>query len=797
MATKSFLTEEDLAQAARKLRAPQRPPDGDERKVADFGSREFSIWLGKRLEERLAKHPDWQRSHPVALGSWARGELTPKSDIDILFCGPEENVKTLTSDFAREGVKLRYRVPEDPADWTKGVEPFDVLALHMAMPFTPEAEEKLGAQIDLLRARNQAFRKDLLKAMREERAARAERYDSISNFLEPNLKFGPGGLRDLEQALVTRQLFGDRFGSEQCRHAFEVLGYYKAFFLLVRQKLQLIAPGGGDILSAHEQKPISDWLGFIDPKDFMREIQKGVSRVSFYADWVIEQASRPMARLKAVDAEKLVTPVQLLAVLERDPSILMQNRIRLAADTAFKGARGDKVFWRAVGKRLAALLDPLKPETAMVALFRSRLIDHLVPDFRRIVGHVQHDQYHRFSVDAHLLQALRELKRLCRNPKLAGKLGGVVKSLSASERMILAFSCLYHDIAKGRGGDHSHKGIEIAKRDLERFGFGATMIREICWIVEEHLALSAAAFRENPRSPKTWRGLADKGVSGRRLALLAVFTIVDIRATNPEAWTPWKERLLFELVTQLERPETDSMVHFAQALRNAKVKWDDTWDDAILETLDPFLVGALPPKLLAEDLKSVAESKTEAEGAPRVVQLRGGKQTWVRFHSQRDLPGLFFRYVNRLAAVGLSVRHASVHTHPEIGVYDWFEVKSSRSASQIAKMLAAAKDPSGGGAPGKVRFDAVELVTSDPSEWVISFRGRDQQGALAEAARALFEEGAEIHWAKVHTWGRQIDDVFGIAPRDREASGGTADALLERLRQRLGQAEPPDKAAKV
>jgi [protein-PII] uridylyltransferase len=313
------------------------------------------------------------------------------------------------------------------------------------------------------------------------------------------------------------------------------------------------------------------------------------------------------------------------------------------------------------------------------------------------------------------------------------------------------------------------------------------MIRDVCWIVEEHLALSAAAFRENPHSPKTWRGLADKGVSGRRLALLAVFTIVDIRATNPEAWTPWKERLLHELVAQLERPETDSMVSFAQALRKSGIRWNDT----ILETVDPFLVGTLPAKLLAEDIKSVSvlrSKEASSEETPKVVRLRGGKQTWIRFHSRRDLPGLFLKYVNRLAAVGLSVRHASIHTHPEIGVYDWFEVKTTKAAPQISKMLTAVSKSEAGGASSSngVRFDAVELVTEDPAEWVVSFRGRDQQGALAEAARALFEEGAEIRWAKVHTWGRQIDDVFGIAPRDR-AVGGGAGALIERLQKRLGQ----------
>jgi [protein-PII] uridylyltransferase len=280
------------------------------------------------------------------------------------------------------------------------------------------------------------------------------------------------------------------------------------------------------------------------------------------------------------------------------------------------------------------------------------------------------------------------------------------------------------------------------------------------------LVLSAAAFRENPRSPRTWRALADKGVKGRRLALLAVFTIADIRATNPEAWTPWKERLLFELVDQLERPEANVLIQFAQLLKKTCV---ENWE-SYLESLDPFLIGSVPAASLAGDLDSLAALKRrgkEGSAPPKVLRVRGGKQTWVRFHSREDMPGLFLQFVNALAMCGLSVRHASIHTDPALGVYDWFEVKSSKTPSQIMKVLglalAQSRPLSVIGKKG-VRFDEIEVVAADEREWVVSFRGRDQSGALVTAARALYESGAQIHWAKVHTWGRQIDDVFGVGP---------------------------------
>lgn len=802
MATKSFLTPEQWLEAERFLRPPSHGPDGDKRRRSEFMSAVFSEWLGKRLLERLSAHPDWSASGPIALGSWARGELCPKSDIDILFCGEESAIQRLVGEFAGQGLKLRYRTPRDPADWTVGVEPFDILNLFSGRALTDPAAQRLAVQLARIEGQGNGFRRKLLRAMLDERKRRSERYDSIANFLEPNLKYGPGGLRDVEQALLNYRLFPGRFSSVD--HALEVLLYYKSFFLLVRQKLHL-AEGTSEILSAAEQQPLAEWLGYPGVKDFMRQIQRGLSRVSFYADWSFEVSTQPLARLKEVERRPLAKPRDLFRALETDSSLLMQNRVRGLLNGIFdrdgrqngrqNGRQKKKVSDLEMGRELSRLIDPVRPEAPLIALFRSRLIDHVVSDFRSIVGYVQHDQYHRFAVDAHLLQALRELKRLYRRPRLAGRLASAVKSLSKKEWQVLAFAALYHDIAKGRGGDHSRKGVEIARRDLERFGHDRSFIEEVLWLVEEHLSLSVAAFRENSKSPRTWGALAEKGVSGRRIPLLAVFTVVDIKATNPDAWTAWKERLLFELVQQLEKPETNSLVGFARALRLQCAHGFES----LSEEIDPFLIGSIPAQKLAQDIASLsrtqesgADATMEAEehgsskesGSIRVIRLRRGSQTWIRFHDRVDRPGLFLEYVVRLAQAGLSIRHASIWTDPRLGVYDWFEVKTIKSPAQIRSLLtkspllrntakhktsaAGTRGQTHGSSPRKkgpqVRFDSIELVSQGKREWVVSFRGRDQSGALRAAVEALYRAHAQVRWAKVHTWGRQIEDVFGIAP---------------------------------
>ena len=787
MATKSFLTSEELESAPTKLQAPAHQPDGEESKLEEFSSREFSSWLGDKLLARLSLHPDWTAAEPIALGSWARGELAPKSDIDLIFAGSDEVVHRVVSDFSKQGLKLRYRVPENREDWTIGVLPFDVLALYQARPLTNVAGEKWQQQIDRLKSRGSSFRRTLIQTMLKERRERGLRYDSIANFLEPNLKYGPGGLRDLEQSLVTSDLFREKFerlDQSDVQHAQQVLNYYKNFFLLVRQKLHL-ASGGGEVLAAPEQRPISDWLGFHSHQDFMREIQKGLSRVSFYADWMIKVATCSRARVEAANQIPLKKPLQFFTALEKDPSILTQFRVRLKSDTVFEAFSGLKAIAKpsvesvAFGKKLNQFLMPEGDESKLVALFRSRLIDHIVPEFRKIVGHVQHDQYHRFSVDAHILQALRELRRLKQNPKLAGQLSAHFKKLKKQEWLILAYACLYHDIAKGREGHHAEVGSQIALSDLKRFGMTREQITEITWVVEEHLILSTAAFRENSRSPVTWQKLLDHGVKGRRLSLLLAFTVVDIRATNPDAWTPWKERLMNELVSQIERPETTSFLKFKKRLERSKSAEVRAFGESWPQALDPFLIHTVPIRVLTEDLnRLIASVKDRRTLSPLVIALEGG-QTWVRFHSSEDRSGLFLSYVAALSGFGLSIRHASVTTVPEFGVYDWFEVKTSKDAGLIERWLGkllrdgSKNEPVSSslkneGKASAAKFDSVDFVSTSDEEWVISFRGRDQSGALKAAVGSLFRQGLEIRWATVHTWGRQIDDVFGVRPPQRD-----------------------------
>lgn len=805
-----LLGEEVLKELAdRFLLAPSVAPDGDEANSATLLYEPFAIALEEEVLKCLtptkALQAAWQEALPIALGSWARRELTPKSDLDVLFAGSEEAAGLITKAAMEAGLGIRSRVPENKADWSVGVEMFDVLALMTARPLVDGAASLLAEQVQRIEAGLRSKRLKILAALRRERDERQERSNSVAGFLEPNLKYGPGGLRDLQQALQLRSLFPLRFADTERAHAADVYEYYRRLFLICRAKSQL-SMGGGDLLSAHEQPGLAAWMGFPSAKEFMREIQKGLARVSFYADVDFAFVRATDADIKKLNRSDLDFS-RLAAWLEKDPSILMQAKAREIGFKLYRQAmRGSlaekKLAQQALARILFKSVDPREDDRLAIAFFRSRWIDLAVTDFKKIVGYVQHDQYHRYTVDTHLLQAIREMKRVAARPTILGRLKAIVKEMSAEDWKILGWSALYHDVGKGSGKEHSDRSVVIASADFEKWNVPESLRPEIVWLIENHLELSIAAFRGNPASPSTWRALHAKGVIGQRLHRLAIFTAVDILATNREAYTPWKERLLFDLVRNLEKPEAVQLAKLETRLRaeNRPQKSDDSSSKnqwlKVLDRLDPFVVSGIPTSVLASDLEFVRHRTALAEGLVahqpidvRICRVARDNRLWIRFHVSRDQSGLFAKFARTLQSAGLSVRHASILSDIDVGVYDWFEVKPPRQVSiralevKLQSIVKAVSIQTDDFVPPENRiFESVDALSQSESEWVISFQGRDLRGALLQAAESLSHIGLSIQWAKVHTWGRQIDDVFGVTPHPNLKIA----TVLHRLRSRLG-----------
>ncbi len=288
-------------------------------------------------------------------------------------------------------------------------------------------------------------------------------------------------------------------------------------------------------------------------------------------------------------------------------------------------------------------------------------------------------------------------------------------------------------------------------------------------MVKNHLLLSTVAFRLNTQDPATWQRLQQSGAETDRLRRLAIFTAIDILATNPDAWNDWKERMLVDL---LKNAESETATHYFHLFAEVSAATAQT----LSAQLDPLVVTAIPTRKLVEDLKRLIRQKSSLK--PLVWRSRS-KETWVRFHSREDRPGLFLNYARQLYSLGCSVQQSSVRTFAQLGAYDWFQVKTQKSPRQIEKQLQLVTNLDHIATPA-IKLQNVELISQTDQELVLSFRGKDQKGLLLATAQALFESHCRIRWAKVVTWGSQIDDVFAVERRDLQP-----EILVQGLRDRF------------
>jgi [protein-PII] uridylyltransferase len=461
---------------------------------ADPRARAFAHALGEAVLQEFLKDPHFLAADPVILGSWARQELAPASDLDLLFLGAEDKVSAVVRRAQEKGIKIRSRLPEDFFDLSKGVELWDQLSLLDGRALTSKAEEILESEKQKILGAKLLQKKAWLRRLREERSQRHERFNSIQNLLEPNLKMGLGGLRDLQQARIIMRLFPQVHHDDM--HAATLFDFYAAFFLNLRGLLHF--EGQGDLIAGHLQPQLAQQLGFRDYHALMSFVQSGLSRVSFYSDWLLEEAGQSQKQKVRREAKRFQNTGQLAEALLKDPSVLTQYQVRRQMDELWpKSTLAKRAGER--GRSLRKFFGPRAREVHWIALFRSRLMDKLIPELKPLIGFVQHDQYNRFTADAHILQVVREVLRAQKSSRHLGGLSLIAKDLRAKDWEILRWTALYHDLAKGRTEDHSELGAKWVKRDLKAFGLSPRDVTEVQWLVQNHFvcALGKSCLRNN------------------------------------------------------------------------------------------------------------------------------------------------------------------------------------------------------------------------------------------------------------------------------------------------------------
>jgi len=421
------------------------------------------------------------------------------------------------------------------------------------------------------------------------------------------------------------------------------------------------------------------------------------------------------------------------------------------------------------------------------------LLGRFLPDWGRIVGQMQFDTYHVFTVDEHTIEAIAVLNRLERGE--LNEIAPVASSLigQVQSRRALYVAMLLHDIAKGRGGDHSELGAELATQLGPRLGLSAEETETASWLVLYHLVLSQTAFKRDIDDAKTILDLADLVQSPERLRLLLVLTVADMRAVSPRVWNNWKATLLRELYWRVAEVLAGGLTVGERDVRVERAKQAvagllDGWKQA---DIDAFLGLGYPPYWLAFDPPTHARHaamtrEASATGQKLLVDtepLPARGVTEVTVYTA-DHPGLFSRIAGSLAVAGASIVDARIHTMTNGMALDTFWVQDVAGGAfesphrlarlsvlieqalsgrlklheEIRKLRPISPRLRGISIPPRVVIDNHASVTHT----VVEVNARDRPGLLHDVTAAMSAAGLQIASAHVTTFGLRAVDVFYV-----------------------------------
>ena len=479
---------------------------------------------------------------------------------------------------------------------------------------------------------------------------------------------------------------------------------------------------------------------------------------------------------------------------------------------------------------MAILTSQRDPETALRRMNEAGVLGRFIPDFGRVVAQVQHDMYHVYTVDEHTIRAVGVLAGIER-----GRYGDTLPLATRIVHEVLSRRVLYlamflHDVAKGRGGDHSELGAAIATKLGQRMGFEPEEVEQTAWLVRHHLLFSGTAFRRDLDEVETVEDFVASVQSLERLRLLLVLTAADIRAVGPNVWTGWKGALLRQLYNSAAEVISGGHAAEDKALRVAAAKqalaarladWPADDRAAHLERL-------YPPYWLGFDEEThmrhaVALRSADRGDDPLVLDSRVN-----RFHGvteitfvAKDQPALFSKLAGALALAGASIVNAKIFTTADGTALDIFWVQDigggpferpdrlARLSVLASQVVARELDPGAALATRRrVANRAAAVFTYQPRvlidnnvstrHTVIEVNGRDRPGLLYAVTRALSDLDVSIVTAHISTFGERAVDVFYV----KNAFGLKIDqeAKLRKIRDRLldalaEPAKPQGKAA--
>ena len=800
----------------------------------------------------------------LAVGGYGRGELFPYSDVDVLLLLPD------AADPARD-TALRQRIEAFIGQcWDIGLEIGS--SVRTVPECLSVAQGDVTVQTALLEARlivgNRRLFKgfqarfsaqldalDFFSAKRLEMRQRHAKYEDTPYALEPNIKESPGGLRDLQIILWTARAAGIGGRWEDLHraglvttHELRQLRHNEALLSAIRSRLHLIAARREDRLVFDLQNAAAESFGFqhrlADDGRVMLRASEVLMRRYYWAAKAVTQLNQILlqnieehlraARGEAAPEQRRINErffdkggmIEVASddLYQREPHAILETFLLYAKTPGLKGlsARTLRALYNARtvmdhGFRtdpanrktfLAILQQPQGITHAFRLMNQTSVLGRYLWVFRRIVGQMQHDLFHVYTVDQHILMVLRNVRRFF-IPEHAHEYPFCSQLAAGWDKpWVLYIAALFHDIAKGRGGDHSELGAGEVRRFCREHGVQQADAQLIEFLVSHHLLMSRIAQKEDLSDPEVIEAFARQVGNERYLTALYLLTVADVRGTSPKVWNAWKGKLLEDLYkltvrtlggrapdpgAVIESRKRQALIQLALASEpqdSHKRLWD-TLEVSYFMRHDAGEIAWHTRQLARYAARPIA-TKKEAAGAggasagtvktfetivrARLSPVGEGLQVLVY---AADQPDLFARICGYFDRAGFSILDAKIHTTRNGRALDTFQIinplvpdHNREFIGMVEAELPAAVESQAPLAPprlGRVSrrvksfpiAPRVDLRPDDKAQrWLLTVTASDRVGLLYSIARVLAAHGINLELAKVSTLGERVEDMF-------------------------------------
>jgi len=815
----------------------------------------------------VAAPTEGERLAIIAVGGYGRGEMAPHSDVDLLFLTPYKITpwaESVIESMLYMLWDLRLKVGHASrtlADCIRlGREDYTIRTALLEHRF-------LGGDVDLTDELDKKLWQDLfqntgaefIEAKLAERTERHKKQGGQRYVVEPNVKEGKGGLRDLQSLFwITKYIYHVEDVADLVpkgvftQEEFNQFDAAENFLWAVRCHLHLITGRAMDQLTFDLQVEVAARMGYSDRTGrravefFMQDYFRHATRVGeltrIFLTALEASHAKPEPRLlrffrrkkraKAgyailqnrltVENEKtfLADKMNLLRLFEealRTGTLIHPDAMRLVSahlDLIDDDMRSDKEATRIF---LDLMLKHGNPERALRRMNELGVLAAFIPEFEPIVAMMQFNMYHQYTVDEHTIQCVSTLAQIEREelveqlPIASGILKGEVN------RKVLYLAVLLHDIGKGREEDHSVLGGRIARKVATRLGLKPDEVETVEWLVRNHLLMSDTAQKRDISDPRTVRGFAKAVKTKKRLDLLTVLTVCDIRGVGPGTWNNWKAMLLRQLHRDTETTLEKGLEAINRSARESEAKkalraalsdWDSKeLKQEIARHYSAYWQG-LPTEaqiVFARLLKDLPENEVAIDLNPDPER----DATRASF-ALADHPGIFSRLAGALALVGANVVDARTYTTKDGYATAVFWIQDSdgtpyaisrlqRLHKMILKTLQGeiiARDALSSRDKLKKRERAFRVPTTisfdnEGSEiyTIIEVDTRDRLGLLYDLTRTLANSNIYIASAVIATYGEQavdtfyVKDMFGLKLHSKERQKALERRLIEAIEQ--------------